>query len=148
MPGENIKTTDDAQIRTLIDHRGNAVGSKDVDALMSTVARVSVSYDVVDPLQYVGSDEIRKRAEEWFSSFESAIGFEVRDLSIAAGDDVAFSHCVTRVSGTTKDGKEIDMWLRTTTCYRKLNDKWMVTHEHNSVPFDVSSGKASLDLTP
>jgi hypothetical protein len=24
----------------------------------------------------------------------------------------------------------------------------MVTHEHNSVPFDVVSGKASLDLKP
>ena len=30
--------------------------------------------------------------------------------------------------------------------FRKLTGKWMVTHEHNSVPFDEESGKASLDF--
>jgi hypothetical protein len=29
------------------------------------------------------------------------------------------------------------MWWRTTICFRKIDGKWMVTHEHNSVPFDV-----------
>ena len=33
-------------------------------------------------------------------------------------------------------------------CYRKLDGTWLVTHEQSSVPFDVESGKASLDLTP
>ena len=40
------------------------------------------------------------------------------------------------------------MWVRATVCYRKIDGTWMVTHEHNSVPFDVESGKASLDLKP
>jgi hypothetical protein len=31
---------------------------------------------------------------------------------------------------------------------RKIDEKRMVTHEHNSVPFDVESGKASLDFKP
>jgi ketosteroid isomerase-like protein len=40
------------------------------------------------------------------------------------------------------------MWVRATTCYRKIDGKWMITHEHQSVPFDTESGKASLDLEP
>jgi ketosteroid isomerase-like protein len=40
------------------------------------------------------------------------------------------------------------MWWRTTVCFRKIDEKWMVTREHNSVPFDPKSGKASLDLKP
>jgi hypothetical protein len=40
------------------------------------------------------------------------------------------------------------MWWRATICYRKMNERWMVTHAHNSVPFDVKIGKASLDLQP
>jgi hypothetical protein len=40
------------------------------------------------------------------------------------------------------------MWWRATVCYRKIDGKWMITHEHASVPFNVESGKASLDLTP
>jgi hypothetical protein len=29
-----------------------------------------------------------------------------------------------------------------------MDGKWTVTHEHDSVPFNVESGKASLDLRP
>ena len=63
-------------------------------------------------------------------------------------NDVAFSHGLSHVSATTTDGRKLDMWWRTTVCFRKIAGKWMVTHEHNSVPFDVESGKASLDLQP
>jgi hypothetical protein len=42
----------------------------------------------------------------------------------------------------------IGMWVRMATCYCKIDGKWMVTHEHQSVPFDAESGKALLDLKP
>ena len=72
----------------------------------------------------------------------------MRDLSFATGDGVAFSHSLNRVSATRTHGKKLDMWWRSTVCYRKIDGRWLVTHEHNSVPFDVESGKASLDLKP
>ena len=50
---------------------------------------------------------------------------------------MAFSHSLNRVSATTTDGEKLDMWWRATVCYRKIDGKWMVTHEHASVPFDV-----------
>jgi ketosteroid isomerase-like protein len=40
------------------------------------------------------------------------------------------------------------MCWRATVCYRKIYGSWMVTHEHNSVPFDPQTGKASLNLEP
>lgn len=40
------------------------------------------------------------------------------------------------------------MWWRRTVCFRKADGKWLATHEHRSVPFDVERGKASLDLKP
>jgi ketosteroid isomerase-like protein len=61
---------------------------------------------------------------------------------------VAFSLSLNRVNATKTDGKRLDMWWRATVCYRKIDGKWMVTHEHSSVPFDEESGKASLDLKP
>jgi len=35
---------------------------------------------------------------------------------------------------------------RRVVCFRKIDEKWMVTHELNSIPFDAESGKASLDF--
>lgn len=142
------KAIDEAQIRALIDHRIEAVRANDVNGALSNIAPDILSFDVVNPLQYIGSDALRKRAEGWFSSFQGPIGYEIRNLSITASDDVAFSHSLNRFSGTKTDGGKIDMWVRATGCYRKIGGKWMVTHEHNSVPFDAESGRASLDLEP
>ncbi len=38
--------------------------------------------------------------------------------------------------------------VRATVCLRKTDDVWLSTHEHQSVPFNRESGKASLDLKP
>ena len=142
------KALEEAQIRNLIDDRLKAVRNKDVNASMSSLASDILSFDVVNQLQYIGSDASRKRAEAWFSSFQGPIGCEIRDLSITVGDDVAFSHGLSHVSATRTDGGQLDMWWRTTVCFRKIDGTWTITHEHNSVPFDVESGKASLDLKP
>jgi uncharacterized protein (TIGR02246 family) len=148
MTTENSKATNEAQIRRLIDDRAKAVRAKDVNGAISSLAPDILSFDVVNPLQHIGSDASKKRAEEWFSSFQGPIGYEIRDLRITAGETLAFSHGLSHVSATRTDGGQLDMWWRTTVCFRKIDGKWMVTHEHNSVPFDVKSGKASLDLKP
>lgn len=138
----------EARIRALIDAQIKAVRAKDVDASMSNYAPDIVSFDVVSTLQKVGLDECRKRAKEWFSSFPGPIEYEISELSISAGDAFAFSHSLNHVNATNNDGKKIDMWWRATAGYRKIDGQWLITHEHMSVPFDVQSGKASLDLKP
>jgi uncharacterized protein (TIGR02246 family) len=148
MTTATTRALDEAQIRKLMDDRIKAVRARDVSASMANLAPDILSFDVVNPLQNIGSEASRKRAEEWFSSFQGPIGYEIRDLSITAGDEVAFSHGLSHVSATRTDGGQLDMWWRTTVCCRKIDGEWIVTHEHNSVPFDVKSGKASLDLKP
>jgi ketosteroid isomerase-like protein len=142
------QASDEAQIRTLIDDRVEAVRTKDVDGAMSGIAPDIRSFDVVNPLQSFGSNASRERAQAWFSAFQGPIGYETRDLSITTGGDVAFSHSLNRYSGTQTGGVEIDMWVRATACYRKIEGTWVITHEHQSVPFDGESGRASLDLKP
>jgi ketosteroid isomerase-like protein len=136
------------KIRALIEDRVNAVRAKDIDRSMAGCAPDLHVFDVVNPLQYLGQNSARKRAAEWFASFEGPLGYELRDLTIDAGDDVAFSRSLNRVMATKADGAKLEMWWRSTVCYRKIDDRWIVTHEHNSVPFDARSGKAALDLKP
>jgi ketosteroid isomerase-like protein len=142
------EASDEAQIRALIDDRVEAVRVRDVNGAISGIAPEIRSFDIVNSLQSIGSEASRRRAEAWFSSFSGPIGYEMRDLSITTGDGVAFSYSLNRYSGTQTGGVEIDMWVRATACYRKINGSWMVTHEHQSVPFDGESGRASLDLKP
>lgn len=148
MTAAKSKETAEAELRALIDARAEAVRAKDVDGALANVAPDVLAFDVVNPLRYRGADAARKRLEEWFSSFHGPIGYELRDLRIVAGDDVAFCHSLNQVRGTKTDGGEIVMWWRATVCYRKIDSRWLVTHEHSSVPFDAASGRASLALEP
>jgi uncharacterized protein (TIGR02246 family) len=144
--GEELSS--EAQIRQIISGWADAVRAKDAAGLIAHVAPDVLLFDVVKPLRSTGSDALAKRAEQWLSAFEGPVEYEVRDLNISAGDDVAFCHSLNRVNGTTRTGTRIDMWWRATVCFRQVDEKWMVTHEHSSVPFDMDNGKAAVDLQP
>lgn len=148
MSTANSRATNESQIRALIDEWARAVHARDINRLMSLYAPNLLSFDVLIPLQNSGADTARKRAEEWFASFQGPINSEIHDLGITAGDDVGFAHCLNRISGTKADGEKIDMWVRATICFQKNNSNWLVTHEHVSVPLDMKSGKAALDIKP
>ena len=68
--------------------------------------------------------------------------FELHELQITAGDDLAFVHGLSRCGGTGPDGKEMSGWMRMTTCFRKHDGEWRIAHEHFSAPFDPKSDKA------
>jgi uncharacterized protein (TIGR02246 family) len=144
----NSEEDDDAQIREIIEARVKAVADKDIDTILASHAPDVVMFDVVNPLRYSGSAAVGERTNKWFSSFQGTIGYEVRDLSITVGASVAFCHYLYRVRGTTTDGQQVAMFVRATVGFRKTDGRWLVTHEHDSVPFDPETGRASLDLEP
>ena len=86
--------------------------------------------------------------EEVFSSFQGPIDYEMHDLSITVGDDVAFTHSLNRIRGTMSTGQKTALWLRWTACFRKINGKWLIVHHQNSAPVDLEHGKAVLSLKP
>jgi uncharacterized protein (TIGR02246 family) len=145
---ENRRAAAERQIRALLDNVADAIRAKETDAVIVHYAPDVLAFDLLPPLQYVGTEAIGKRLSEWFSSFQGSLGFEMHHLSITAGDDVAFCHSLNRVSGTNKSGAKVDMWWRATNCFRKIDGAWLVTHGHSSEPFDMESGKALLDLKP
>jgi uncharacterized protein (TIGR02246 family) len=140
-------TKEEAAIRELIDGFVKAIHAKDIHGVMSVFAPEVISFDLGPPLQHGGGETFMKRWLELFESYQSPFDYEVRDLSITAGDDVAFSHSLNRVSGLQK-GQKSNRWLRWTACYRKINGKWLIVHEQVSVALDVRTGQAMLDLKP
>jgi ketosteroid isomerase-like protein len=88
------------------------------------------------------------RYKAFFDQYDGPIEFEFRDLVIAAGPTFGYSHELQRVSGTLKGGQKAAFWLRVTDVYRKIGGQWRVVHEHVSVPTNLETGKAALDLAP
>ncbi len=148
MAVEDNKKNDEAAIQKLIDNGIRAVREKNIEGVMSLYAREVVTFDIVPPLQYLGADALRKLWEQVFSVYQGPIDYEVHDLNITVGDDVAFTHSLNRIGGAMNNGQKTDLWLRWTACLRKINDRWLIVHHHNSVPAELQTGKAALDLKP
>jgi ketosteroid isomerase-like protein len=149
MTPKSSASTDEAQIRQRLESWTKALRAKDLDGLMSHYAEEILVFDLAPPLQYKGAVAYRKNWADWFPSFQGSVGCEIRDLSVTTGGDVAFCHSLNRITGTRTNGENTDVWVRATVGFRKIGGKWMVTHEHFSVPFYMDgSGKAALDLKP
>lgn len=145
--GKN-KADDEAQIRQQINNFVKAFCTKDLKLMMSLFSSDVVSFDIIPPLQYVGSDVYAKVWEETFALFQGPIDIEIRDLKITSDEHVAFSYCFLQLSATMKSGNKIDYWERLTCCFKKIDNKWLIVHEHVSLPADLKNGKAVMNLKP
>ena len=139
---------DEADNRRRVDKLAEAVRAADLEAVMSNYAPDLVTFDIVPPLQKVGAAGKRTNWMDVFTTYQRPLGYEIRDLSITVGDDVAFGYSLNRLSGALKNGNKVEQWLRWTACFRKLDGIWLIVHDHVSVPTDFATGKALLELRP
>jgi ketosteroid isomerase-like protein len=137
-----------SEVKTLLDGRGEAVWTKDLDRLLSFYSPDIVYFDLVPGLRYTGSTALRARFTEWFEAFDGPIGQELRDLDVSASGELAVAHMLIRASGTLRSGQEVGYWVRATSSFRRSNDGWLIAHEHVSLPVDFASRRAAVDLVP
>ncbi|SEH00965.1 Ketosteroid isomerase homolog [Nonomuraea solani] len=146
MPAQ--REVDEAEIRRLIDKIVEGLQEKDIEGLRRCYAPDIVSFDIEPPLQHVGIEAKLKNWAPVFTFFET-VAYELRDLTLTVGDDLAFGHAFGRLSGTLKDGTAAGgMWVRVTYCLRKIDGTWLIVHDQVSVPLDIPSGRGVVDLQP
>ena len=146
-PEDTIASTQ-SEVRALLDRWSDACRTKDIDRLMSLYTPDITYFDVVPPLQYTGSDAVRRNFLRWFDSWESAIGVEIRDLNIVVSEDVATAYLLHRTSGTLKNGRKVGFWVRATLCCQRSDRGWLIMHEHISLPVDPTTRSAVMDIVP
>lgn len=142
----NEQLSDEDQIREVLDRIAKGIEEADVDAIMSAYAPEAEIFDLRDALAE-SRDEFRFAWRECFEMSE-CFKTEAHDLKIRVDNNQAFSHCLSNAIGKAKDGHNIDIWMRVTNCYRKLDGKWFVVHEHVSMPGDFKTGKILQNLKP
>lgn len=148
MSTDHMQTGAEAHlIGDVLNQRLAAIRAKDVPGFLALYATDVVMFDLAPPLQYTGADE--QGTTEWYSTWQGPIGYQIRDLRIAAAGDVAFSHSLVHLTGARTNGENTDLWFRETICYRKVNGDWKIAHEHGSVPLRMDEkDKAATGLQP
>jgi ketosteroid isomerase-like protein len=141
---------DEAKIRSLLGEWAKAYAAKDAAGVMRMYApgQELVAYDISPPLQYRGFEAYRKDYQDYFDAYAGPLVVEERDLHVATDGSVGYAFGLERVAGTLKSGDRTDGWSRFTTLFRKIHGRWYAIHDHISVPADLSTGKAALDLKP
>ncbi|MEU4704255.1 YybH family protein [Nonomuraea dietziae] len=135
-------TSNDSDVRALLESRVDVSQVKDIDRLMSHYSSDIVYYDAVAPLQFVGAEEVRRNFVRWFDGYDGPISLETRDLTIATSGDVAFAHMLHLDAGKRTNGLQSAIWVRSTVCCQRSGGKWLITHEHISLPINPENLQA------
>jgi ketosteroid isomerase-like protein len=139
-------TTEEAEIRKGLDELVQALRVKGIEALMEHYAPDTIVFDLRPPLRIAGADVYRNNFEAWFASVDGPINYEVRELFVTARGDVAFCHSLCHVRSKRTTGENADYWVRVTSGLRKMSGRWMITHEHISMPIDLQTMQAQPDF--
>ena len=140
----------EAGIRALIDERTAAMRDKDAARAVATLASDVVVFELAPPLS-VGAEPAHDAAAlaVWLAGWDGPVGVEMRDLHIETGGDIGWSRSLNRLYGKLTNGREVDMWFRSTLAFRKVDGAWKIAHGHSSVPFLMDgSYRAALELVP
>jgi uncharacterized protein (TIGR02246 family) len=125
---------DEVAIRNVVESWTAAVRRRDFAGILQNHSSDIVMFDVPPPFQSKGIEAYRKTWDLFFSWSSDPIPFDVTEMSITAGRDVAFvvatMHCAE--PGTNGELKGLD--FRLTVGLRKIDGRWTITHEHHSVP--------------
>jgi ketosteroid isomerase-like protein len=140
---------EEAAIRKQLDQKIEALREKDLARQSALYAPYACTFDLAPPLANTASPSERKEALAiWFAGWRGPIHLEMRDLEVHVSGDLAVAHALERMAGTKETGETPDFWFRQTTVFRKIEDHWVITHEHSSTPFDMKTLAAALDLKP
>jgi ketosteroid isomerase-like protein len=137
-----------ADLQALFEIRAEEIRAKDIAGLMALYAPDIVYFDLVPPLRYVGAAALRERFKDWFAKWKSSIGQETRELNISVDANLAAAFMLLRTSGTLSDGRRVGYWVRVSNSCRRAEGRWLITHEHVSLPVDMKSANAVMDLVP
>ena len=81
-----------------------------------------------------GIDEYRASWPPFFEWQRQGAIFDIVELDITAGADVAFAYALLRCGTPAEFEANPDNRLRLTIGLRKVDGRWTVTHEHHSFP--------------
>ena len=149
---------DEGQIRELLENMAAGYRAKDAERIVASYAPDMLVYNLAPPLRTRAGEQSDIGGAGWSTwppptgcgpgsrvSASRPFDYEIADLAVAVGGDVAFAHGLGRMGSPGA----FSLWFRFTVGLRKHQETWQIAHLHASVPFYMDeTRRAALDLTP
>jgi ketosteroid isomerase-like protein len=136
-----MTTDDEAQVRFLLQQWATATRKGQRNGVLANHLPDVLIYDVLAPMKYEGAAAYRKSWDEWQPDTQGKGQFELQDLSVTVGADVAFAHCFIKCGGVLPNGTTFEDLVRATFCLRKASGSWKVAHQHISKPIPLAGAQ-------
>lgn len=126
----------ESQIKALIEAWADAVRRHDLAGILARHDQDLVMFDLPPPLQSRGMDEYKKTWDLFFKYHKPSQAFDIEELTITAGADVAFAVAIMRCGSSAFSGppERVGFLFRLTIGLHKVDGDWRIAHEHHSVP--------------
>lgn len=127
--------SDEQAIRELFTGWVEAIQAQDLKGVLVDHDSDIVMFDVPPPYDGVrGIDDYRKSWSPFFEWINQGAQFQLLELDVTAGNDVAFAYALLRCGTQADFDTNPDNRLRVTVGLRKVDGRWVVVHEHHSFP--------------
>ena len=124
---------DELEIRDLVLRWADAVHEGDLDTVLADHAEDIVMFDVPPPEDGVrGIEAYRATWPPFFEFQASGACFDIVELDVTAGTDVAWAWALLRCGREEHLREHPDQRLRLSLGLRKAAGRWVVAHEHHS----------------
>ena len=127
-------TRDEAAIIDLVENWAKAVRARNLERILANHSPDILMFDVPPPLQSKGMEKYKQTWDLFFSWAQDSGVFDILEMSVTAGDDVAFVTAIMRCAGWEATGEKTELKFRLTVGLRKIDGQWVITHEHHSLP--------------
>ncbi len=151
-PNARTTTGSTADVCAVLAEHSAAHEARDVERLLALYGPDATSFTLAPPLRQgpespYGTPEGIQR---WFDTFDGPVEVLYRDPTVVTHGDVAFVHCLTRMSATPLGSEDpFALWMRSTFGLRLIEGRWLIVHRHESVPFHMDgSFLAATGLQP
>jgi ketosteroid isomerase-like protein len=130
----NPSADDAVQVKTLITSWAAAVRRKDLPGILRNHSPDILMFDVPVPMQSRGIEAYEHTWDVFFAWSHDPVKFDIVEMHVTVGADVAFVTALMRCSGHEPNGQDIELDFRLTVGLEKRNRQWIVVHEHHSIP--------------
>jgi uncharacterized protein (TIGR02246 family) len=123
----------ETEIRELVSKWEQAVRDEDVAGIRANHSEDFLMFDVPPPFLSRGLDAYMETWKIFYPSQARPLTFYFEQIEVTTGEDVAFATAIG-TCGYIDHGERTDLKFRLTMGLQKREGRWLIIHEHHSVP--------------